>query len=66
MTPPLDNHSTTKPKPEMLSSVSTGNRNLTSWRNVCGIVHAHMYRKDDIFRQKRLNHSKIGVGMWEG
>ena len=64
MTPPLDSHSTTEPKPEMLSSVSTGNRNLMSWKNVFGIVHAHMYRKDDNFRQKQRNHYNIGVGMW--
>ena len=27
------------------------------------IVHAHMYRKDGIFRQKLLNHYSIGVGI---
>ena len=30
--------------------------------NVCGIVHAHLCRKEDIFMQKRLNHYNIGVG----
>ena len=65
MTPPLDRHSPTEPRPEMLLSVSTGNRNLMSWKNACGIVHAHMYVKDYIFRQKRLNHLNIGVGMWK-
>ena len=32
MTPPLDSHSTTEPKPDMLLSVSTRNSNLMSWK----------------------------------
>ena len=30
--------------------------------NVSGIWHAHMCRKEDIFRQRRLNHSGVGGG----
>ena len=40
-------HSTTNPKPEMLSAVSTGKRIQRDERNVCGIDHAHMFRKDN-------------------
>ena len=32
-------------------------------RNVHGIMHVHMWRKDDIFRQRRLNHSVVGGGI---
>ena len=28
--------------------------------NVRGITHVHKCRKDDIFRQRRLNHSEVG------
>ena len=51
----LDSHSTTDPKPEILSAVLTGNRISGDGRNVCGIMHVHVCRKDDIFRQRRLN-----------
>ena len=57
VTPPLDNHSTTEPKPELLSAVSTGNRIIH--RRQCMrhcAVHAHVCRKEDIFRQRQLNH----------
>ena len=40
MTPNLDRHSTTDPKPEMLRDE----------RNVCGIEHAHMFRKNDFLK----------------
>ena len=30
--------------------------------NVFGIVHAFVYRKEDIFRQRQLNHSEVGGG----
>ena len=59
-TPHLDSHNTTGPKPEILSAVLTGNRISRDGRNVCGIMHVHVCRKDDIFRQRRLNHSGLG------
>ena len=62
-TPHLDSHSTTDPKPEILSAVLTGNRISHDGRNVRGIMHVHMCRKDDIFRQRRLNHSGVGGGI---
>ena len=36
---------------------------FTPWKNVYGIVNADMCRKDDIFRQRWLNHYNTGVGM---
>ena len=62
-TPYLDSHSTTDPKPEILSAVLTGNRIPHDGRNVRGIMHVHVCRKDDIFRQRRLNHSGVGGGI---
>ena len=62
MLPYLDSHSTTDPKPEILSAVLTGNRIPHDGRNVRGIMHVHVCRKDDIFRQRRLNHSGVGGG----
>ena len=61
-TPHLDSHSTTDPKPEILSAVLTGNRISGDGRNVRGIMHVHVCRKDDILRQRRLNHSGRGEG----
>ena len=63
MTPHLDSHSTTDLKPEILSAVETGNRILCDGRNVRGVMHVHMCRKDDIFRQRRFNHSGVGGGI---
>ena len=62
-TPHLDSHSTTDPKPEILSAVLTGNRISRDGRNVRGIMHVHMCRKDDIFSQRRLNHNGVGGGI---
>ena len=59
-TPHLDSHSTTDPKPEILSAVLTGNRISHDQRNVRGIMHVHVCRKYDIFRQTRLNDSEVG------
>ena len=59
-TPHLDSHSTTDPKPEILSAVLTGNRISHDQRNVRGIMHVHVCRKYDIFRQRRLNDSEVG------
>ena len=59
-TPHLDSHSTTDPKPEILSAVLTGNRISHDQRNVRGIMHVHVCRKYDIFRQRRLNNSEVG------
>ena len=59
-TPHLDKHSTTDPKPEILSAVLTGNRISQDGRNVRRIMHVQVCRKDDIFRQRRLNHSGVG------
>ena len=56
MTPHLDNHSTTDPKPD---SISHDERNLP------GITQAQLCTKDDILRQRRLNHSGMGQGwLW--
>ena len=63
MTPHLDSHRTTDPKPEILSADSTGNRSSRDGRSVHGIIHVHMRKKDDIFRQRRLNHSRVGGGI---
>ena len=51
----LDSHSTTGPKPEILSAVSAGKRISCDGRNVRGIKHAHVCRKDEISRQRRLS-----------
>ena len=59
-TPHHDCHISTDPKPEILSAVLTGNRISRDCRNVRGIMHVHMCKKDDIFRQRRLNHSEVG------
>ena len=45
--PYLDSLSTTDPKPEILSAVYTGNKIWRDRKNVCGITHEHMCRKDD-------------------
>ena len=47
MTPNLDRHITTDPKPDMLSAVSSRNRIQRDERDVRGIEHAHMFRKDN-------------------
>ena len=47
MTLHLDRPNKTNPKPEMLSSVSGGNKIQRDERNVRGIEHAHTFRKDD-------------------
>ena len=62
-TPHLDSHSTTDPKPEILSAVQTGNRISRDGRNVRGIMHVRMCKKDDICWQRRLNHSGVGGGI---
>ena len=62
-TPHIDSHSTTDPKPEIQSAVLTGNRISRDGKNVGGIMHVHMCRKDDISRQRRLNHSELGGGI---
>ena len=62
-TPHLDSHSTTDPKPEILSAVQTGNRISRDGRNVRGIMHVRMLKKDDICWQRRLNHSWVGGGI---
>ena len=63
MTHHLDSHSTTNPKPEILSTVLTGNRISHDGRNVRGIMHVHVCRKDNIFRQRQLNPSGVGGGI---
>ena len=62
-TPHIDSHSTTDPKPEIQSAVLTGSRISRDGSNVRGIMHVHMCRKDDIFRQRQLNHSGVGGGI---
>ena len=62
-TPHLDSHNTTDHKPEILSAVLTGYRISRDCRKIRGIMHVHVCRKDDIFRQRRLNHSGVGGGI---
>ena len=62
-TPHLDSHSTTDLKPEILSAVLTGNGISNDGRNVRGIMHMHLCKKDDIFRQRQQNHSEVGGGI---
>ena len=57
-TPHLDSHNATDPKPEILSAFLAVNR-----RNVCGITHVQVCRKDNIFRQRLLNHNGVGGGI---
>ena len=54
MTYHFDSHTKTDVKPEMLSGVQTGNRIPHGEYNIRSIAHAHTYRKDDIFMQRRL------------
>ena len=63
MTPHIDSHSTTDPKLEIQSAVFTGNRISRDGRNVRGIMHLRMCKKDDICWQRRLNHSGVGGGI---
>ena len=46
MTPQLDKHSKTDPKPEMLSAVKAENFIRRDKRNVRGIGYVHIFRKD--------------------
>ena len=55
MTPHLDSHSTTDPKPEILWAVYTGKRISRDGKNACSITYAHVCRKDDISKQRRLS-----------
>ena len=59
-TPHLNSHSTTDPKQDILSAVETGNRISRDGKNVRGIMHVHVCKKDDIFRHRRLNHNGMG------
>ena len=62
MTLHLDRHSTTDPKPEMISAVWTGKRIQHNERKICGIEHAHMFRKDDFLENEDLNIMDWGKG----
>ena len=53
-TPHLDSYSPTDPKPEILSAVQSRKRISRDGRNVRGITHAHVCRKD-ISRQRWLS-----------
>ena len=52
-TPHLYSHSKTDPKPEVLSEIEF--EVMGEMNAVRGITHAHMCRKADIFRQRRLS-----------
>ena len=54
MTSYRDSHNTTDVKPEMIPGLYTGNGIPHDEYNLCGIVHKHTNRKDDIFMQRRL------------
>ena len=62
MTPHLDRHITTDPKPEMISAVYTGNRIQRDERNVLHIEHRHMFRKDNILENTGSNIGEGGEG----
>ena len=53
MAPQLDRHSKSDPNPEMLSAVYSENRIPCDKRNVRGIGHAHMFRKDDFLAKDK-------------
>ena len=48
MTPQLDRHSKTDSKLKMLAAVLAGNRIQCDERNIRGIGHAQLFRKDDL------------------
>ena len=54
MTFPLDSHTTTDVKLDMLSGVRTGNEISYDIYNICGIAHARTNRKDNSVMQGRL------------
>ena len=66
MTPHLDSHCTTDPKPAMPSAVLTGNRiprDGTKCTRHCAC--AYVYKRQDL-RQGQLNHSGVGGGwLWD-
>ena len=64
MTSHLDSHKTTDIKPEMLSSVQTGNGTPHDKYNIRGIAHVRTNRKDDIFMQRRLVQSFTFILEW--
>ena len=51
MTPHLDRHSYTAPNVEILSAVKARVRILCDERNLHGIGHAYMFRKDDFLNK---------------
>ena len=54
MTSHVDSQTTTDVKPDMLSSVQTGNGIPYDKYDIHGIAHACTYRKDNIFMQRGL------------
>ena len=54
MTSPLDSHTTTDVKQDMLPGVQTGNEIPHDKYDIHGIAHVHTNRKDDIFMQRHL------------
>ena len=57
MTSHLDSHGTTDVILDMLSGVQTGNGIQHDKYNLHGIVHVHVYRKEDIFMRRQLSKS---------
>ena len=64
MTSHLNSHRTTDIKPEMLSSVQTGNGTPHDKYNTRGNAHARTNRKDDIFMQRLLVQNFTSILEW--
>ena len=64
MTSHLDSQTTTDVKPDMLSGVQTGNGIPHDRYNICGIAHACINRKHDIFMQRRLVKNFTSIMEW--
>ena len=64
MTSHLDSHTTTDVKPDMLSSVQTGNGIPHDIYNIRGIAHLPKNRKDNIFKQRRLGQICTCILKW--
>ena len=64
MTSHINSHRTTDIKLEMLSGVRTGHSTPHDSYNICGIAHARINRKDDIFKQRWLVQSFTYIFEW--
>ena len=60
----LDSLTINEVKQEMLSGVQSGNGIPHDDYNVRGIAHAHSYKKNDIFMQRRLGQISACILKW--